>query len=84
MASDDIWKYYTFAAKAAADVFGTILVPAIVAVILKFVFSLSNPVFYLLLALAFILSGLALYRKIKQYGRSYQQLTEDELRSPRG
>lgn len=78
-------KYYVFAMRAFADVLGTILVPAVAAVVIKNVFHLPYSIFLVLIILAFVLTAFVLTKKINQYGRSFQQLnkSEDELRGPR-
>lgn len=78
-------KYYVFAARAAGDILGTILVPAGIALGLKYAFHLPYTIFLALLVLALILTAIVLAKKIVQYGRSFQQLNagEDELRSTR-
>ncbi|MFA5946799.1 MAG: hypothetical protein WC813_02130 [Patescibacteria group bacterium] len=82
MAGDDVRKYYVFALRAFADVLGTILVPAVAAVVIKNAFHLPTTIFLALLVAAFILTALVLAKKISQYGRSFQQLnrSQDELR----
>ena len=85
MAKENMYSYYVFAMKAFADVLGTIAVPALVAVGVKYFLHLSTPVFIAVLLFAFVITGIALFRKIKAYGRAFQQLDEqDELRGPRG
>jgi hypothetical protein len=93
MAGDDVRKYYVFAARAAGDILGTILVPPGVALVLKYAFHLPYTIFLALLVIALILTALVLAKKIPEYGRSFQQLnrstsltagkSEDELRGPR-
>jgi hypothetical protein len=75
MAGDDVRKYYVFAMKAFADVLGTILVPAVLALIAKTAFHLPYSIFLILLIAALILTAVVVVKKIYQYGRSFQQLT---------
>ncbi len=85
MADTEMRKYYLFAVKAFSDILGTILVPAVLALVLKYLLDPSPLVFLLLLGVTFVLTAILLVRKIKNYGRSFQQLNgEDELRSSRG
>lgn len=76
-------KYYVFAAKAAGDILATILVPPGLALVLKYAFHLPYSIFVAILVLSLILTVIVLAKKIPDYGRAYEQLAKDELRSPR-
>lgn len=76
MAGDDVRKYYVFAFRAFADVLGTILVPAVAAVVMKNVLHLPYSIFLAILILAMVLTAVVLAKKITQYGRSFQKLTD--------
>lgn len=86
MAEDGVRKYYVFALKAFADVLGTILVPALTALGIRYACKLPDGIFLAILGGVFVLTAVVLAKKIRSYGRSFQQLTEsdrDELRGPR-
>jgi len=85
MAIDNVRKYYLLAMKAFADVLATILVPAVIAALLKFLLHLSTPIFALVLGATFLFTAVVLVRKINSYGQAYRKLesTPDELRGPR-
>lgn len=86
MASESMGKYYAFAMKAFGNILATILLPVIVAVIIKTVAHLSTTLFFIILSITFVLSAIVLVKKIKTYGRAFAKLDEgeSELRGPRG
>lgn len=86
MADGEMRKYYLFAFRAFGDTLATILIPAFVALGLKYWLHLNQAVFLILLAVTFLMTSIVLVRKIRSYGRSFQQLSssQDESRSARG
>lgn len=74
-------KYYVLALRAAADITGTIFIPALLAAFagrrLDAHYDSGKTFFALLLILAFILTIVILIRKVRSYGRAYQKLTSE-------
>ncbi|MCR4312326.1 MAG: hypothetical protein NUV56_03510 [Candidatus Uhrbacteria bacterium] len=74
--------YYRFAFRAMADISGTILVPAIVALLvgkwLDARLLAQGLATYGILALAFVLTAVVLVKKIRSYGEAYRKLIDSE------
>lgn len=74
-------KYYVFALRAAANITGTILVPAVAAAFagryLDTRFGTGKTWFAVLLSVAFFFTVVVLIRKIRSYGHAYQKLAAE-------
>ncbi len=81
MPKNDQGKYIVFALRAAADMTGTILVPAVVAAFAgKFLdthFGPGRAFFVLVLAVTALLTVWMLVRKSKSYGEAFKKLVEE-------
>jgi hypothetical protein len=83
----DLRNYYVFAIKASADLLGTILVPAVTAVLARYLYQdISNErvIFFISLAVAFILSSIVVVRKVQSYGKVYKELADSHSTSNLG
>ena len=71
-------RIYRFAFRVMSDISATLMVPAIVGALagqwLDDRFSTGHSFFIGLLAFAFIGTAVVLYRKIREYGKEYQEL----------
>lgn len=82
--------YYRFAFRAMADISGTILVPAIAALVagkwLRSVVFGTDLALYAVLGVAFAGTAVVLVKKIRAYGEAYRKLIDSDVRdgSPRG
>lgn len=81
MAENDIRKYYLFALKAATDITATIIVPGLLAVLLRATYdqlAFAQLVFYISLLVVFVLSMILVVKKIQRYGEEYKKLIQAE------
>lgn len=69
-------KYYVFAVRAFTDITATILVPAVVVLVLRYVVGVEGTGFYVALVVAFVVSAVVLWRKMKTYGEAFTQLAD--------
>lgn len=79
MAENDMRAYYVFAMRAMADITGTILVPAVLAVLLRAVYknlAYEQLIFFISLIVVLILSLVMVVKKIQRYGTEYKKLTD--------
>ncbi len=71
-------KYYVFALRAATDITGTILVPAVLAAFagqyLDNRYGTGKAFLAILLIVSFLFTIIALIRKVRTYGNAYQKL----------
>ncbi|KKW30276.1 MAG: hypothetical protein UY72_C0016G0009 [Candidatus Uhrbacteria bacterium GW2011_GWD2_52_7] len=74
--------YYRFAFRAMADISGTILVPAVVALLvgkwLDARLAVQGFAMYAILGLTFVGTAFVLVKKIRAYGQAYRQLLDSE------
>jgi F0F1-type ATP synthase assembly protein I len=85
MAENDMRSYYLFAMKAMADILGTILVPAVLALFLRYAYdhlAYEQLIFFISLVVVFILSGLTVVKKVQRYGEEYKKLTNTKPPGP--
>ena len=69
MAGNDMRAYYVFAVKAMADILGTILVPAVLAVVMRYAYNhlvYEQLIFFISLAVVFVLSMVAVVKKVQR------------------
>jgi glucan phosphoethanolaminetransferase (alkaline phosphatase superfamily) len=81
MAENDLRAYYLFAMKAMADITGTLLVPGLLAVLLRSVYdhlAYEQLIFFISLAVVFVLSMLTVVKKVQRYGEEYKKLTDTQ------
>lgn len=86
MAENDLRPYYVFAFKAMADITGTLVVPGILAVLLRLTYqdiAYEQLTFFISLVVVFILSMIAVVKKVQRYGREYKKLTDAKVASAR-
>lgn len=87
MAENNLRTYYLFAMKAMADILGTILVPAVMAAFLRSIYdhlAYEQLIFFISLAVVFVLSMLMVVKKVQRYGAEYKKLTDAEPPSAGG
>lgn len=77
-------KYYLFALRAFSGILGIIALPAVIAVLVKYLLQLDKRTFFVTLVVAFVLSAVVLVRKIKQYGQEFQKLVDERGDGPSG
>ena len=78
--------HYVLAMKVGADITGTILVPAVLAVLLRAVYknlAYEQIIFLLSLIVVLLLSLVAVVKKIQRYGTEYKKLTDSQTVLPR-
>lgn len=77
-------RYLTFAAKAMADITGTLLLLPLVALALRGLYSelsFARTLFFLTLLLALVTSLFVVVYKIRRYGQEYQKLISPDDRA---
>ncbi|MDQ5952564.1 MAG: hypothetical protein QG626_693 [Patescibacteria group bacterium] len=82
MAENDLRPYYVFAFKAMADITGTLMIPGLLAVLLRTTYrdiAYEQLIFFVSLVVVFILSMSAVVNKVQRYGREYKQLTDTKV-----
>ena len=81
---NDTGAYLRFALRAAGDITGTILVPAIVAALLGTAldahYGTGRIIFVVCLLLAFAATAFILVKKVRMYAKEYQQLIDAPVR----
>ena len=85
MAENDLRRYYLFAFKAATDITGTIIIPGVLAVILRSTYhqlAYAQVIFFLSLLVVFVLSMILVVKKIQRYGEEYKKLIQTEPPGP--
>lgn len=86
MAENDLRPYYAFAMKAVMDITGTLAVPGILALLLRLTYrniAYEQLIFFISLIVVFILSMIAVIKKVQRYGREYEKLTDAKVPSAR-
>jgi glucan phosphoethanolaminetransferase (alkaline phosphatase superfamily) len=79
MAEKDLREYYLFAMKAMADITGTILVPGLLAVLLRYAYEdlvYEQLIFFISLVVVFLVSMVVVVKKVQRYGEEYKKLTD--------
>ena len=86
MAENDMRRYYIFAFRAMMDITGTLVVPVILAVFLRYAYQdlpYEKLIFLISLAVVFVLSLIAVVKKVQRYGTEYKKLTDTQPASSR-
>jgi hypothetical protein len=86
MAGNDMRQYYLFAMKAMADITGTIFVPGLLAVGLRYIYhdlAYEQLIFFISLGIGFVLSMIMVVKKVQRYGEEYKKLTDQKPPSAR-
>ncbi len=81
MAQTELRAYYVFALKAMAEITTIILLPALAALALKYLYAdapAAKTIFPISLVVAFVLSMAVVVKKIQSYGREYKKLTDTD------
>lgn len=81
MAENDLRAYYLFAMKAMADITGTVLVPGVLMILLRHAYdnlAYEQLIFFISLAVVFVLSMLMVVKKVHRYGEEYKKLTDTQ------
>lgn len=87
MAENDLRRYYLFALKAMTDITGTIVVPGVLAMLLRSVYRqlpYEQLLFFISLLVVFCLSMILVVKKIQRYGEEYKKLINSQPPSTRG
>jgi hypothetical protein len=87
MAGNDLRQYYLFAMKAMADITGTILVPGLLAVLLRYAYdglAYEQVIFFISLLVVFLLSMVMVVKKVQRYGEEYKKLINEKPPGPGG
>ncbi|MEK7183795.1 MAG: hypothetical protein AAB776_04140 [Patescibacteria group bacterium] len=87
MAENDMRTYYLFAMRAMADITGTIVVPVILAVFLRYAYdhlAYEQLIFFISLIVVFGLSMVTVVKKVQRYGEEYKKLTDAKSSGPGG